>query len=164
MAEEIDLAPRPRSHMPVEHWPTGRLLSAVARRIEREWNAHLDGWQVNHASLPVLYLLLGGPLSQRELAAEAGITEQTMSRILLRLERLGYVARRTHTRDRRRHEVVLTDAGRVTLLEAGDRQIAEDMSVRGLDAAQVTQLRELLAIMLAHHPGDGASAGAPDAG
>ncbi|GGB92817.1 MarR family winged helix-turn-helix transcriptional regulator [Cellulomonas carbonis] len=136
------------------HWPTGRMLSAVARRIEREWNAHLDAWQLNHASLPVLFLLSRAPLSQRELARASGVTEQTMSRIVARLERSGYVERRPHERDRRRHEVVLTPPGRTVLAEAGDPAAAEALSVRGLSPNQVEQLRDLLATMLAAHPRD----------
>ncbi|HMO12110.1 MAG TPA: MarR family transcriptional regulator [Actinotalea sp.] len=134
-------------------WSTGRLLSSVTRRIEREWNAHLAHWELNHASLPVLYLLAGGPRSQRELALASGVTEQTMSRILARLERLEYVARHTHRADRRRHDVHLTDAGRAALVEAGDPAVAEAMSVRGLDERQVAALRALLLAML--HEDDG---------
>lgn len=132
-------------------WPTGRLISAVARRIERDWNTHLAAWDLNHASLPVLALLAGGPRSQRELATASGVTEQTMSRVVTRLERCGYVVRRAHAADRRRHEVALTDAGRSTLVEAGDPRAAEAMSTRGLDDAQVAQLRDLLAAMIAAH-------------
>lgn len=129
-------------------WPTGRLFSAVSRRIERDWNAHLAGWDLNHASLPVLYLLAGGPLSQRDLALASEVTEQTMSRILARLERQGYVVRRAHVEDRRRHEVYLTDSGRAALLEAGDPGMAEDMTLRGLSPEQVRALRELLIVMV----------------
>ena len=135
-----------------DEWPTGRMLSAVARRIEREWNAHLAAWDLNHASLPVLFLLFRGPLSQRELARDSGVTEQTMSRIVARLERSGYVRRQPDAADARRHEVSLTDAGRAALVEAGDPQVAEEMSVRGLDPDQVGPLRALLAAMLAAHP------------
>lgn len=148
MSEQWRPSPRPSSQQPLAQWPTGRLLSAVARRVERDWNAHLEGWDLNHASLPVLYLLAAGPLSQRELAQSSGVTEQTMSRILVRLERSGYISRRAHARDRRRHEVVLTEAGRTALLEAGDRSVAEAITVRGLSPAQVVQLRSLLTAML----------------
>lgn len=139
--------PRPQGQ-----WPTGRLVSAVARRIERDWNAHLAHWDLNHASLPVLYLLAGGPRSQRELAGASGVTEQTMSRIIARLERTGYIERHAHDHDRRRHEVVLTDVGRRTLAEAGDPRVAEQMSIRGLTAEQVVQLREILAVMMSQRP------------
>ncbi len=133
-------------------WPTGRLVSAVARRIERDWNSHLAHWDLNHASLPVLYLLAGGPRSQRELATTSGVTEQTMSRIIARLERTGYIERRAHSQDRRRYEVVLTPSGRRTLAEAGDPRVAEQMSIRGLTPEQVEQLRAILAVMMTQRP------------
>ena len=130
----------------------------MARRIERDWNAHLAHWDLNHASLPVLYLLAGGPLSQRDLALSSEVTEQTMSRILARLERQGYVVRRPHDEDRRRHEVHLTDSGRAALLEAGDPGMAEEMTLRGLTDAQVLALRDLLIVMVSQgssHGGNG---------
>lgn len=133
-------------------WPTGRLISAAARRIERDWNAHLSGWDLNHASLPVLFLLLRGPRSQRELAHASGVTEQTMSRVVARLERSGYVDRLPHAQDKRRHDVVLTASGHAALSEAGDPDVAEEMSIRGLDPEQVQQLRGLLTVMLAQRP------------
>ena len=141
----------------MEQWPTGRMLSAVARRIEQEWNAHLAAWDLNHASIPVLFHLLGGPQSQRTLARASGVTEQTMSRVVARLERSGYVERHPDPGDARRHEVVMTEEGRRVLAAAGDPRIAEEMSIRGLTPEQVGQLRELLAAMLAAHP-----AGGPD--
>lgn len=134
-------------------WPTGRLVSAAARRIERDWNAHLERWGLNHASLPVLFLLTSGPRSQRQLAVESGVTQQTMSRIVTRLERLGHVERRPHAADARRYDVVLTPQGRRTLAEAGDPDVAERMSVRGLTEEQVVALREILTAMLAADDG-----------
>ncbi|WP_255491542.1 MULTISPECIES: MarR family winged helix-turn-helix transcriptional regulator [unclassified Actinotalea] len=147
-----DGAPAPGQPIPTHRWPTGRLISAVARRIERDWNAHLAAWDLNHASLPVLFLLAAGPRSQRELAAGSGVTEQTMSRIIARLDRTGYIERRTHANDRRRNDVALTEEGFRALQEAGDPRFAEELSVRGLSAEQVGQLREILAVMMAGHP------------
>jgi DNA-binding MarR family transcriptional regulator len=128
------------------------MLSAVARRIEREWNTHLAAWDLNHAPLPVLAFLSRGPLSQRDLARASGVTEQTMSRIVARLERSGYVERQPDADDARRHRVTLTEAGLAAFVAAGDPVFAEEMSIRGLDEAQVDQLRDLLAHMLAAHP------------
>jgi len=133
-------------------WPTGRLLSAVARRIERDWNAHLADWDLNHASVAVLFLLLGGPRSQRELAQASGVTEQTMSRIVARLERSRYVTRTADASDARRHQVTLTDTGRSAVVSAGDPRVAEELSTRGLDADQVIRMREILVAMLAARP------------
>ncbi len=128
-------------------WPTGRLLFAVARRVEQEWNAHLSGWDLNHAGFPVLLHLFGGPRTQRELAALSGVTEQTMSRVVARLERSGYVTRTGDPRDRRRRAVEVTDAGRRAAVEAGRVQPAEQLATRGLDPEQASALRELLVAM-----------------
>ena len=110
MEQELD----PASLDPAQ-WPSGRLLSAAARRVERDFNAHLAAWDLNHASLPVLVHLSRGPLSQRELAAACGVTEQTTSRVVARMERTGYVTRTPHDQDRRRLVLTITEAGRAAL-------------------------------------------------
>jgi len=139
------------------HWPVGRLLSSAARRVERDWNAHLSAWDLNHASLAVLAHLLRAPMSQRELATASGVTEQTMSRVLARMERTGYVTRSPHDDDRRRHIIAITDAGRKTFGVASDRALAEALVIRGLTPEQAEQLRRLLVVVAG--PGPDASPG-----
>ncbi|QTE31523.1 MarR family transcriptional regulator [Pengzhenrongella sicca] len=143
----------------ISRWPTGRMLSSAARRVEREWNAHLAGWDLNHASLPVLVLLAQRDHSQRELAAATGVTEQTMSRILARMERTGYLTRVPHRDDKRRHVISLSPAGLATMREAADVGVAEAMTTRGLSAEQVVQLRELLTVMMREPPEAGSDTG-----
>ncbi|WP_277213136.1 MarR family winged helix-turn-helix transcriptional regulator [Isoptericola croceus] len=147
----------PTSDEPAD-WPTGRLLFTVVRRIEHEWNEHLAAWELNHAGFPVLLHLAGGPRTQRELAAVSGVTEQTMSKVVARLERSGYVTRSTDPADRRRRTVTVTDAGLSAAREAGRRQPAEDLTLRGLDERQARELRELLVTMVrAQRAGEPAS-------
>nr|WP_281357659.1 MarR family winged helix-turn-helix transcriptional regulator [Isoptericola sediminis] len=105
-------------------------------------------WDLNHAGHPVLLHLLAGPLTQREIASRNGVTEQTMSRIVARLERSGYVVRADDPRDRRRRAVTITDTGRRVALEAAQFQPAEDLTSRGLDEEQVATLREILVDMV----------------
>ncbi|QCB93377.1 MarR family winged helix-turn-helix transcriptional regulator [Cellulomonas shaoxiangyii] len=131
-----------------DHWPVGRLLSAAARRIEREWNTHLAAWDLNHASHPVLVHLTAGPMSQRGLAEACGVTEQTMSRVLARLERTGYVSRRPDTTDRRRHVIAITDAGRQAFLASADPRPAQERVFAALDERQQEQLRQLLLLVV----------------
>jgi len=135
----------------MSRWATGRMLSSAARGVEREWNTHLAAWDLNHASLPVLVLLAQRDFSQRELAGATGVTEQTMSRVLNRMERTGYVTRTPHADDRRRHIISLSDVGAAVMREAADPAPAEAMVTRGLTPAQVVQLRELLAIVVRSH-------------
>ncbi len=128
-------------------WPVGRLLSAAARRVERDWNAHLEAWDLNHASLPVLVLLLRGPSTQAQLAAASGVTEQTMSRVLARMQRTGYIERTSHETDRRKHRIAITPRGRAVAREAADPAPADALVTRDLTPEQAEQLRTLLAIV-----------------
>ena len=149
----MELAPRDRTGPHVDpdvgdptpgdpqEWATGRLLFAVARRIEREWNAHLGQWDLNHAGFPVLMHLLSGPRSQRVLADESGVTEQTMSRIVARLERAGYVTRTDDPADRRRRAVAITDAGRAAGRAAARRRPAAELAPRRRARAGGARLR-----------------------
>ncbi|WP_051640076.1 MarR family winged helix-turn-helix transcriptional regulator [Cellulomonas sp. URHE0023] len=142
----MEQEPDPASLDPAQ-WPSGRLLSAAARRVERDFNAHLAAWDLNHASLPVLVHLSGGPLSQRELAAACGVTEQTTSRVVARMERSGYVTRTPHEQDRRRLVLTITDAGRAALAVASEREPAEALVTRGMSERDVSELRRLLALV-----------------
>jgi DNA-binding MarR family transcriptional regulator len=132
----------------LDRWATGRLLSAAARLVEHEWNAHLAQWDLNHASLAALHVLLSGPLTQRELAAAVQVEDQTMSRTVERLERSGYLERRRDPADRRRITVTLTAAGRATCLRAGDVEVAEGFFTGGVDDVQA--LRTALCQLIRH--------------
>ncbi|UZN01700.1 MarR family winged helix-turn-helix transcriptional regulator [Cellulomonas sp. S1-8] len=129
---------------PPDHWPVGRLLSAVARRIERAWDSHLASWELNHASMPVLVHVTAHPMSQRQLADACGVTEQTMSRVVARLERTGYVTRRPHDRDRRRHVIAITPAGTAALLACADPHPAQDAVLGHLPPERRALLEDLL--------------------
>ena len=96
-------------------------------------------------------------MSQRELATASDVTEQTMSRVLARMERTGYVTRAPHDDDRRRHVITITDAGRSAFFVASDRELAETMVTRGLTPEQADELRRLLAVV-ASEPATGEDA------
>ena len=78
------------------------VLSTAARLIEHDWNDWLANHDLTHAGLLALHALQGGPLTQRQLAAANRVEEQTMSRVVARLERAGYVSRARDSADRRR--------------------------------------------------------------
>jgi len=132
----------------LDGWATGRLLSAAARLIEHEWNTHLSQWDLNHAGLAVLHVLLAGPLTQRELAGAVQVEDQTISRTVERLERCGYVERRRDDADRRRVVVTLTATGRATCLRAGDVEVAEGFFRGGVD--DVPAFRAALGDLIRH--------------
>jgi MarR family transcriptional regulator, organic hydroperoxide resistance regulator len=94
-------------------WPLGRLLSAAARAVERDWDERLRAIGLPHAALIVVDILIRtGPTGADTLARTARVQPQTMSRTLERMERDGLVLREPHPDDRRRRVVTVTDAGR----------------------------------------------------
>lgn len=100
-------------HEPAEQWPLGRLLSAAARAVEREWDERLRAIGLTHAALVAIDILLRtGPTGADTIARTARVQPQTMSRTLERAERDGLVERTAHPEDRRRRVVSVTDVGR----------------------------------------------------
>lgn len=95
----------------METWHLGRLLTAAARMLEHAFDVDVAELGITHAGVRVLDVLLAGPLPQHEVAVRCQIQDQTLSRIIDRLERDGYVTRRRDARDRRRVFVERTDAG-----------------------------------------------------
>ena len=131
-------------------WSLGRLLSMAARLVEQEWNSWLASQDLTHAGLMALHALRAGPRAQRELAAASMVEEQTMSRVLDRLERAGYVTRQRDTADRRRLVVQRTPAGERAYRDAIDADVANTIVSGRLDdpGAFRRQLIRLIAGLL----------------
>lgn len=103
-------------------WPTGRLLSMAARLVEQSWEHVLREYELSSAGLVVLHLVASGPATQREIAQACRVTDQTASRTIERLERLGYVSRQTDPRDERRKSVTSTPSGHRVYEELLERE------------------------------------------
>lgn len=140
------------AYPPASSWPTGRLLSAAARRVERAWDLYLEQWHLSHASVPVLVVLTRGPLSQREIAGQMHVTEQTLGRVLRGLEEHGYITREPHASDRRRRLVTLTEHGREALVELDHAREVQALIGNELTDDETAQLRRLLIQMLGGLP------------
>ncbi|PZE32136.1 MarR family transcriptional regulator [Curtobacterium sp. MCSS17_006] len=96
-----------------EQWPLGRLLSAAARSVERDWDERLRAIGLSHAAVVAIDILIRtGPTGADTIARTARVQPQTMSRTLERMERDGLVERAPHPADRRRRVVSVTPAGR----------------------------------------------------
>jgi DNA-binding MarR family transcriptional regulator len=113
-------------------WPLGRLLSMAARLVEQDWNSWLASRGMTHAGLLALHVLQSGPRTQRELAAACMVEEQTMSRVLDRLERAGHVTRERNPADRRRLAVQATPAGLRAYQDAIESDVANTIITRQL--------------------------------
>jgi MarR family transcriptional regulator, organic hydroperoxide resistance regulator len=134
-----------------DRWSLGRLLSTAARLVEHDWNAWLAERGLTHAGLLALDALEEGALTQRQLAAASRVEEQTMSRVLDRLERTGHVERRRDTVDRRRLVVTLTPSGRHVLDQIKSTDIADVLVAEHL-ADPAAFREELLRLVMAISP------------
>jgi DNA-binding MarR family transcriptional regulator len=125
-----------------EQWPLGRLLSAAARSVERDWDERLRAIGLSHAAVVAIDILIRtGPTGADTIARTARVQPQTMSRTLERMERDGLVERTAHPADRRRRVVSVTPAGRSAWETA--RHIEREVLPE--DPALRTALGELLA-------------------
>ena len=122
-----------------DDWVTGRLLGTAARLVEHSWNVRLREHGVSHAGLIVLSTLARGPVSQRDLADDQHVTEQTIGRTIAHLESTGHVTRSSDPTDRRRRVVELTESGAVLLAEmfdTGERLTDDILTAADVDVPQ----------------------------
>jgi DNA-binding MarR family transcriptional regulator len=120
------------------------LLPRLSKQVMRRASAELLG--IDRRLLMALsYLGDHDGAPQQELVDALCIDAKNVVLLLNELEDAGYLVRRRDTEDRRRHRVVITDAGRAALERAGRAlQAIEDEILRGLDAEERATLRDLL--------------------
>ena len=129
----------------VQTWTLSRLLITASRLVEHHNAEELRPYNLTHASFGVLALVSRGPVSQRHLAHATRVEEQTISKTVDRLERMGMVPREKDPDDPRRFLVTMTDVGRHAFRQATRHDHAEQ-ALAGLPEAE--QLRSALATLI----------------
>lgn len=124
----------------------GLLLALLGQDAMRRLRAAHTATGLKPRQFQLLGLLHDrGPMSQRELGETMGIDPSILVTMLNPLEEAGFVTRQRDAADRRRHIVLLTDAGTRQLTKAARAQReAEDDLFAGLDDDEREQLRQLL--------------------
>ncbi|MEV0105454.1 MarR family transcriptional regulator [Nocardia sp. NPDC050799] len=125
-----------------------KLLALATRAVEAELNDELRTRLTGELS-PAHYVVFRylDPAGSRvgELAAAAGMTQQSMGELVGRLERAGLVRRQVDPRDRRARQVVCTETGLAALELAGERiGRIEDRIRADVGEAGTVELRRLL--------------------
>jgi DNA-binding MarR family transcriptional regulator len=122
------------------------LLGRLGREARRRFTQIIGVWDLTASHYGVLLLLEEiGQASQQHLAQTLSIDRANMVALLDVLERRGFIERSIDPRDRRRHVVKLTVAGREELRQI--RQAEEDLNEEffgGLDKEEQEVLHELL--------------------
>jgi DNA-binding MarR family transcriptional regulator len=124
----------------------GLLLALLGQDAMRRLRAAHTATGLTPRQFQLLGLLHdSGPMSQRELGETMAIDPSILVTMLNPLEEAGFVTRQRDAADRRRHIVLLTDAGTRQLTKAARAQrAAEDELFAGLDDDEREHLRELL--------------------
>jgi DNA-binding MarR family transcriptional regulator len=128
------------------HKSIGYLLRDTARRILTDLTVRLEPHGI---TLPQYYVLRElwqeEGLTQREIANRVGVLEPTMVSTIDALERVGMIARRRSTTDRRKTHVQLTPEGRKLrdTLHGYAADVLEH-ALTGVSAAEIAELRRLL--------------------
>lgn len=127
----------------------GSTLLALQRATHATLDAIADELadaSISAAEANVLATLADGtPRTPSELAAQVGSRTTTMTSVLDRLERRGFVKRGRHPADRRAIQIELTASGRraATATRAAFRR-AEARALAGLPASTIAALRTAL--------------------
>lgn len=121
-------------------------LYAASRALTDVYRPLLDAVGLTYPQYLVLLVLWerdGAAPAVSEIGAELRLDSGTLSPLLKRLEEAGFVRRRRSTRDERRVEVELTDAGRALRDRLADVPARVAVST-GLTEADLVALRDTL--------------------
>lgn len=130
-----------KSAAPAPLAPAWRMRVVFERKVVAPYRGELGQAQVELLEL----LNLHGPLRQREAAEELRTSKQHVSKMVARLEQMGYVCQGADNADARSHVIAPSDAGRAYV----DRHIAEGSKrarelFSHLSAAERTELDQAM--------------------
>lgn len=134
-----------KSAAPAPLAPAWRMRVVFERKVVAPYRDTYRG-ELGQAQVELLELLnLQGPLRQREAAEELRTSKQHVSKMVARLEQMGYVCQGADNADARSHVIALSDAGRAYV----DRHIAEGSKrarelFSHLSAAERTELDQAM--------------------
>jgi DNA-binding MarR family transcriptional regulator len=128
------------------------LLRQTTLRVQERVAAALHGLGLRPPHNTVLSLLADGPHAQIALANQLQTDRTTMVALIDDLERMQLVERRRNPRDRRAHDVTLTNQGLAVLSTARAQVSAvDDAFLAPLNTEEREQLRTMLLRLIRTH-------------
>lgn len=94
----------------------GLRLRRVQNQLSRDFSEQTQAWNMRSGMFSALEIIAANPrISQIELSAEIGLDKSTMVQIVDDLEARGWVRRHRSPSDRRRNDLMITEAGEIEL-------------------------------------------------
>jgi DNA-binding MarR family transcriptional regulator len=125
----------------------GYQVRRAQARIFSEFEDTLKSFDFTPGSFGVLTLIRANPgITQVTLAAAFAVDKSTMSPVIFRLEKRGFIRRQVLARDRRRHALFFEESANPMFLAAREKVRAFEESVAArLSKAEQRELARLLA-------------------
>ena len=121
------------------------------RRLRRCGHLLYHKFNLNGSQMRILLVLRDAPMTQKQLTERLRIQPGSLSEILAKVERAGWVEKCRSTTDRRNFELMLTQAGREEADRFEKHQSEQaDLLMQPLNAEQKQQLAALLDPLIAH--------------
>lgn len=138
----------------------GAMMDYLVRRLRTEADGDLRtyGLKTRHA-IALTLLRDFGERAQSELPAALGIDATGVVALLNDLESEGFIERRRSAEDRRKHNVLITAAGRHRLAEIEQVTSRLEQRILGLSTKELATLHKLLNKAMANASAGGSSTG-----
>lgn len=139
-------------HEPHREAPIGRVLWEAVNQVSRTFDEALARAGGSRSSWHILLALKERPTAnQREIAADVGLQEATLTHHLAAMESDGLVTRRRDPNNRRVHLIELTQKGQDAFVRLGEAAQAFDRRMRsGVPDDEIDQLRATLDKLVAN--------------
>jgi MarR family transcriptional regulator for hemolysin len=138
--------------VPHREAPIGRALWEAVNQINRAFDDALTHAGGSRSTWHILLALKQRPTAnQREVAADVGLQEATLTHHLAAMESDGMVTRRRDPSNRRVHLIEVTQKGQDAFARLGEAARAFDRRMRsGMSDAEIDQLRATLDKLVAN--------------
>ena len=130
---------------------TGHLIKWISNRMRAGADKHFSDLDLTFQQVRVLHCISrgSGQVSQKQIEDHLNVSHPTVTGLVARLEKSGYVTSSRDSEDRRNKLVSLTEKARSAMAEMEEGRLEKQKQlVKGLSDAEIAEANRLLGIML----------------
>lgn len=133
-------------HCSLETVPSLGMMGIVMHKVMQRAKEMYQEFDLNRSQASILFTLhQRDALSQKELATQLNVTPPSITSSIQKMEKEGYITRRTDEMDQRVMRLTLTDKGRACIRNIKTVAVQmEELMFRGMSPEEVQILRKLM--------------------